>query len=50
MSFKGSSLLAISSCDGYCSFIEFPPGELGEEYPNDDLDTELKGWLIKEDY
>jgi hypothetical protein len=33
MGFRGSSILAISSCDGYCSFVEFAEGELGEEFP-----------------
>jgi len=35
MSFKGSSILGISSCDGSCSFIEFKHGELGEEYSSE---------------
>jgi len=32
LSWRGSDILAISSADGYCSFIMFDKGELGEVY------------------
>lgn len=37
---RGASLLGISSSDGFCSFMKFENGELGEVYePVGDLAT-----------
>ena len=32
LTWRGSEMLAISSADGYCSFLVFEKGELGEVY------------------
>lgn len=32
LSWRGSEMLAVSSSDGYCSFLIFEPNELGEIY------------------
>lgn len=43
LSWRGSEMLAISSSDGYCSFMVFEKGELGEIYePSGDLAAFMK--------
>ena len=32
LSWRGANILAMSSSDGYCSFLTFEDGELGEIY------------------
>lgn len=32
MTWRGANILALSSSDGYCSFLIFQEGELGETY------------------
>ena len=40
---RGATLLAVSSSDGFCSFMHFKEGELGEIYePTGDLATLMK--------
>lgn len=43
LSWRGSSILAVSSSDGYCSFMIFENDSLGEVYePTGDLATLMK--------
>jgi hypothetical protein len=43
LSWRGSEMLALSSSDGYCSFIVFDKNELGEIYePTGDLAALMK--------
>lgn len=43
LSWRGDEMLAISSSDGYCSFVIFEKGELGEIYePTGELANLMK--------
>ncbi|CAK93497.1 unnamed protein product (macronuclear) [Paramecium tetraurelia] len=40
--FRGSNLIAVSSCDGFCSFVQIEEGYFGQEVPIEQLPEYIK--------